>query len=275
MKTSTLKKAGHYDLAILRRLNILLIEDDMLNRRLVSILFSQHGLKLQMAENGIEGVEKIKAGHFDIVLMDMEMPVLNGYQATTIIRQELKNNIPIIAMTAHNLAGAREKCLEFGMNEHIVKPVNDDMLFSAIHKLTGNKKPSIAKAGITRSIPPAIKGDTVCHMEYLLNATGGNKKIINSIVRTFFEQAHDELSTLAEAIEINNYTVISGIAHKLRSSFSILGISVLEPAFEEMERLGNSSSGMERIIQLKDRVNIVFEQAIEEMNMAPVSNCCY
>lgn len=273
MKTSTLKKAGNYDVEKLRLLNILLIEDDLLNRRLVSILFSHHGLKLQMAENGMEGVEKIRSGHFDIVLMDMEMPVMNGYQATTFIRQELKNTIPIIAMTAHKLAGEREKCLLFGMNDHITKPVDENILFSAIHKLTGRKKPSLIRSGITRSIAPAVAGNTVCNMGYLINATGGNKKIINSIVHTFFEQANDELTGLDEAIEKKNYLTISGIAHKLRSSFSILGISVLDPAFEEMEQLGNNASGIERIKQLELKVSAVLEQAMEEMNMAPVSNC--
>ena len=275
MKTATVKKAGHFDVEKLRQLNILLIEDDLLNRRLMSILFSQHGMKLQMAENGIEGVEKVKAGHFDIVLMDMEMPLMNGYQATTIIRQELKNTIPIIAMTAHSQAGEREKCLLFGMNDHIAKPVDEDMLFSAIHKLTGLRKPFVAKTGIIRSISPAIPVDKVCNMEYLNNATRGNEKMINSIVRTFFEQAPGELSTLAEAIKKNNYPVISGIAHKLRSSFAILGIGLLEPVFEEMEQLGNSASGIERIISLKGKVNAVFEQAMEEMNMEPADNSYY
>lgn len=274
MKTATLKNAGHYDVEKLHGLNILLIEDDLLHRRLMSILFSQYGMKLQMAENGIEGVAKINAGHFDIVLMDMEMPLMDGYEATTIIRQELKNTIPIIAMTAHNLAGEREKCLLFGMNDHIAKPVDKDILFSAIYKLTALRKPFMAKAGIIRSISPAIPVDTVCNMEYLINATRGNEKMINSIVRTFFEQAHDELSTLAKAIEKKNYPVIGGIAHKLRSSFAILGIALLEPVFEEMEQLGNSGSGIERIIGLKGIVNAVFEQAKEEMNMEPVGNCC-
>ena len=75
---------------------------------------------------------------FDIILMDMEMPVMNGYEATTIIRDELKNNIPIIAMTAHAMAGEREKCLSLRMNDYISKPLNANLLFEKIHDLTFN-----------------------------------------------------------------------------------------------------------------------------------------
>ena len=127
----------------------------------MSILFSQHGMKLQMAENGIEGVEKVKAGHFDIVLMDMEMPLMNGYQATTIIRQELKNTIPIIAMTAHSQAGEREKCLLFGMNDHNAQARRLDELAAkesgrAKTQALANEADRLRKPGSARSAITAL-----------------------------------------------------------------------------------------------------------------------
>ncbi len=101
------------DLSELCKLNILLVEDNQLNVKLIRSLFSEHKLKLEVAENGSVGVQKVKEGNFDIVLMDMEMPVMNGYEAATVIRMEMKSDIPIIAMTAHAMSGEREM-FEFG-----------------------------------------------------------------------------------------------------------------------------------------------------------------
>jgi PAS domain S-box-containing protein len=133
-----------YNLEELGKLNILMAEDNQLNIKLIVSLFSEYNLKLKVAENGSAALEKLKENggssllnsSFDIILMDMEMPVMNGYETTTIIRNELKNNIPIIAMTAHAMEGEREKCLSFGMNDYISKPINADLLFEKMYNLT-------------------------------------------------------------------------------------------------------------------------------------------
>ena len=135
IETATEKK---YNMEDLSKLNILLIEDNKLNVKLILSLFSEYNLKLEIAENGSVGIEKIKQKKYDIILMDMEMPVMNGYEAATVIRMELKNNIPIIAMTAHAMAGERERCLRLGMNDYISKPINSNLLFEKMYDLTFN-----------------------------------------------------------------------------------------------------------------------------------------
>jgi CheY-like chemotaxis protein len=125
-----------FNMEELSKLNILLVEDNQLNVKLILSLFSESNLKVQVAENGSVGIEKIKENKFDIVLMDMEMPVMNGYEAATLIRNELKSKIPIIAMTAHAMAGERERCLSLGMNDYISKPINANLLFEKMYELT-------------------------------------------------------------------------------------------------------------------------------------------
>ncbi|MDP2387797.1 MAG: ATP-binding protein [Bacteroidota bacterium] len=137
-----------YNMEELSKIKILLVEDNKLNVMLILSLFSEYNLKLQVAENGSVAIEKIKQNNgstplttcFDIVLMDMEMPVMNGYEAATTIRSELKNKIPIIAMTAHAMAGEREKCLSLGMNDYISKPINANLLFEKMYDLTINSQ---------------------------------------------------------------------------------------------------------------------------------------
>jgi signal transduction histidine kinase len=127
-----------FNMEKLSKLNILLVEDNQLNVKLMLSLFSEYNLELQVAENGSIGIEKLREYKFDIVLMDMEMPVMNGYEAATIIRNEMKSNIPIIAMTAHAMAGEKERCLSLGMNDYISKPINANLLFEKIYDLTLN-----------------------------------------------------------------------------------------------------------------------------------------
>jgi signal transduction histidine kinase len=125
-----------FNLEKLRALNILLVEDNQLNVKLILSLFAEYNLQVQVAENGSIGIERMRETKFDIVLMDMEMPVLNGYETATIIRHEVKSDIPIIAMTAHAMAGERERCLSLGMNDYISKPINANLLFEKMCDLT-------------------------------------------------------------------------------------------------------------------------------------------
>ncbi|MBU0486345.1 MAG: response regulator [Bacteroidetes bacterium] len=125
-----------YDIGDLSKLNILLVEDSDLNVMLIQSLFSENNLSLQVAGNGSVAIAKMGETDFDIILMDMEMPVMNGYEATSIIRNELHNDIPIIAMTAHAMSGERERCLLLGMNDYLSKPINAILLFEKMHNLT-------------------------------------------------------------------------------------------------------------------------------------------
>ena len=265
MSAPIFKKLTDYDKKILGTLNILLAEDNLLNVKLISVLFSLSGLKLEIAMNGAEAVEKIKTNSFDIVLMDIEMPVLNGYQATSVIRQQLNNNIPIIAMTAGTMPGEKEKCLQAGMNDYIAKPINEDHLFTAIYNLTCSDKPAFEKKGITIPLVVLAVTEKICKLDYLVTITRGNKKMMNNIIDIFMEVTPAELSALDAAIKKTDYNIIRDICHKIKSSFSLLGIAAIEPVFAEMEHLGAIASGIEKIKLLNGRLNNLFIQSREEM----------
>jgi signal transduction histidine kinase len=126
----------NYSIEELSKLKILLVEDNKLNVMLILSLFSQYNLNVEVAEDGSVAVEKLKEKDFDIVLMDMEMPVMNGYEAATAIRKELNSSVPIIAMTAHAMSGERDRCLSLGMNDYLSKPINANLLFEKMYELT-------------------------------------------------------------------------------------------------------------------------------------------
>ncbi len=109
----------------------------------------------------------------------------------------------------------------------------------------------------------------VCNLDYLINITRGDKTRISNLISLFFTETQQELLLLSEAVEISDYAVISSISHKLKSAFLILGISVLEPVFKEMELLSSNSSAIRKIEELSHYILMVFNQARAEMKATP------
>ena len=119
-----------------RRLRILLAEDNEINQRLAMTVLSKWGHSVAVASNGREAVEAVERERFDLVLMDVQMPVLDGFEATGIIRHkesERGGRIPIVAMTAHALKGDREKCIAAGMDDYVSKPINKEALLAELN----------------------------------------------------------------------------------------------------------------------------------------------
>jgi len=127
---------------ILKGLKILLVEDNELNQELAQDLLQKNGLEVTLANNGLEALEMVESEVFDAVLMDCQMPVMDGYEATRKIRENMKyQNLPILAMTANTMEGDKEKALEAGMNDHIAKPIDPDTMLMTIAKwATSNVK---------------------------------------------------------------------------------------------------------------------------------------
>jgi len=116
----------------LKHKKVLLVEDNMINQFLASTILKNWKMRVEVAENGLIAIEKLKSQNFDVVLMDMQMPVMGGIEATSIIRGDLKSSIPIIALTARALKGVDKECMEAGMNDYISKPFNQSELFNKI-----------------------------------------------------------------------------------------------------------------------------------------------
>jgi len=115
-----------------KQIRILLVEDNILNQKLAIRMLEKFGFLPSLAENGKIAIEKVQKDTYDVILMDLQMPEIDGYQATSYIRNTLRNTTPIIAMTAHSLVGEKEKCIKIGMNEYITKPFHKTELFDKI-----------------------------------------------------------------------------------------------------------------------------------------------
>jgi CheY-like chemotaxis protein len=121
-------------------LHILVVEDNTINKQLVVRLLQKAGHSVAVAENGEQALRAVADDHFDVVLMDVQMPVMDGFEATAAIRrneQQSGRHLPIVALTAHAMQGDREKCLAAGMDGYISKPIRNSELFAAIAAATG------------------------------------------------------------------------------------------------------------------------------------------
>ena len=117
---------------IREKIRILVVEDNVLNQKLDRYILTGWGLRHDVCDNGRKAVDRLKIARFDLVLMDVRMPELNGYEATWIIRYDLGLDVPIIGITAHANEEEKRRCLEAGMNSYLSKPVDEEMLYSLV-----------------------------------------------------------------------------------------------------------------------------------------------
>lgn len=237
--------------------SILLVEDNILNQKLALKVLSDFDCETEVAENGKVAVEKLKQRAYDLVLMDMQMPEMNGYEATAIIRNELKNNVPIIAMTAHAMNTEKEKCLALGMNDYISKPFQVEDLFNRMStQLKG-------KAFVNHSDEKQINGKNGLRLEYLEKIAGGNRQFMKEILDEFVQRVPEDLSELKKGIETEKYEDIRNYAHKLKSSLPVAGLDIHVSLLTRIEELASKKSGLGEIRENFVTVEKVCKEALK------------
>jgi CheY-like chemotaxis protein len=219
-----------------------------MNQNLLRHLLGNRQLHYQLVNNGQEALSALSRQHFDLVLMDLQMPEMDGYTATKKIREELQSNIPIIAMTAHAMSGEREKCLQAGMNEYLSKPIREGELYRMIQVFTG-------KSGMpelyarqnghngygTSNGHPVAQETSLVQLEYLQQLSMGDKAFEQNMLRQFVTQLPEDLAMLKKAIDEGSVTDIRSTAHNIKTTISFIGLEHrLYPILEPLEALDNA-----------------------------------
>lgn len=221
--------------------HILLVEDQPLNQQLAKKLISDFGFTAEVAFNGKAAVELLRSETFDIVLMDLQMPEMDGYDATKIIREKLQLDIPIIALTAHSSAGEREKCLALGMNDYLVKPFRAQELYFKIVSAIRKK--------VTGNVPVAETAGS----EYPLRAlAGGDMKFEKEMLEIMLRSIPEDFSCIEEGIAASDNQKIKTTAHRLKSTVALLGKKELSEKLEEIENIQAEN--------LNGRLEIIFSE---------------
>jgi len=238
----------------IQQLKILLVEDDILNVKLIEYLFAEYGMHTEVAYNGKDAIEKFLKKDYELILMDIEMPEMNGYETTSYIRETLNSQVPIIAITAHAMAGEREKCLQLGMNDYIPKPIDASQLFEIIYKTIS----------LTEKEHDGYQ-EPITNFGYLKETMNGKKEAIKEMLDYILHQLPIYLSDLTKAIEKSDHPAIAKLAHKTKSAVGIMGAKSLEPLLTKMETAGKNSAEISTIIKMNIELTNNCRQALEEI----------
>jgi CheY-like chemotaxis protein len=227
--------------------HVLLVEDNEINQQVAREILEGAGLKVALANNGQEGIEAVKRSKYDAVLMDVQMPVMDGYTATREIRnlESETRDIPIIAMTAHAMAGDEDKSLQAGMNGHVTKPIDPDQLFAALaewikpdRKIPGEPDESAAgdetAAAVMEDLPLSLP-------EFDLGAglkrLGGNKKLYRKLLLDFGAKYTGTVDEIRSALDANDFHQAHSLVHNLKGLAGNLEATRLLSATLVMEKL--------------------------------------
>ncbi len=246
---------------ILLNLKILVVDDHPINRKVATAILKKWGADFDVACDGAEAVEMCKAENYDLILMDIQMPVMDGYTATRFIRQEKGDEITILALTASILKEDENKCIDAGMNGIIRKPFFPDNLRKWIY--TRKLKTDFEMDDLTEH--PDESTDSVTNMNYLESIADGNREFIDEMVNMFVDQIDDHLDALNEGVNKENYADIAAAAHKVKPVLGYVGIDLERASIREIEHMAKTSAPLSEISQKILKLSELIELAKVEL----------
>lgn len=259
----------------LSNIRILLVEDNEFNRMVAEDTLKEilPGITVDIAVNGKEAVECVQASHYDIVLMDIQMPIMNGVEATQAIRQlpEPKSKVNIIAMTANVLQEDVKKYFEIGMDAYVSKPFHTEELLLKMATVLNELKGSAEQPGgvpAPQAVPepaaPALP-DKVTDMQFLRQFTGGNTEKMAKYIGMFLENGPKLLTNVNKALETKDYPSMKIAAHSLKPQLSYMGVKEDVSHIFLIEQTAGESAHFERLPALVANLNRLCEKAFAEL----------
>lgn len=232
---------------------ILLVEDNEMNRMVAQNTLQYHNCKLVEATNGLEAIEILKKQNFDIILMDIQMPEMDGIEATKIIRKDLKLNTPIIALTANAFKSEIDKCKKVGMNDYITKPYDENVFIEIISN----------HLHIQNSINNNT--DKIYNLNSLKNLSRGNNEFVIKMLTIFVEQTLETLKKIDDAFIEQNSIEIGRLIHKIKPSIEGVGIFSIVNEVKEFEMNVKESAINHQLLEDYTIIKNTLLQAIEQI----------
>ena len=242
-----------------KNLKILLVEDNDINRLYALNILKKWECDVDGAENGYIALEKLRSNDYHIILMDIQMPIMDGYEATKSIRKNMpapKNQIPIIALTANAIKGDNEKCLEVGMNDYLPKPFQPEDLYKTISKFAEEN-------GQNNSTP--VPDKDITDLTYLTSICDGDKTFMRDMVETFLQNTPPTINEMQKWINKAEWSKVGSLAHKIKPSITFMGIESLKPLIKNIEEYGKENYKTDLIPTMVDELSEKCQMAYKEL----------
>lgn len=263
---------------VMRPMHVLLAEDNHVNQMVAVHLLQQWGHEVTVAENGRQALKELEQAKFDLVLMDLRMPVMDGYEAIVHLREGetgTDNRVPVIALTAQAMKGDRENCLEQGFDGYVTKPINSEELRRTILDIGTTTVPLDSPERETTKSPqplqpPETKEEFVSkaynHAE-ALERSSGDEDLLQSLIRVFLQELPEKLGAIEKSISESNAEQLQLCSHSLKGAASCLASALVEDSAFALEKIGASGDLSEASTHWEDlRQNVEkLRSALEEV----------
>ncbi len=238
---------------------IMVVDDNEMNRLVACTILHNYGAETIEAGNGKEAFDYLTQYKVDLVLMDIQMPVMNGFEATKLIRRIISADLPVIALTANAIKGDNEKCLEAGMNDYMAKPFKEkDLLKKIATSLYPNE--------VQQEVAPAAKLPSESLPYYdiseIKNISRGNEDFVKKMLKMFVEQTPAQVVEMRSRYTVNDLKVVGEIAHRIKPTIDSMGIGSLRGTIREIEKIGKSGTDNGELPSLMEKVEIDISFAI-------------
>jgi ABC-type amino acid transport substrate-binding protein/CheY-like chemotaxis protein/nitrogen-specific signal transduction histidine kinase/HPt (histidine-containing phosphotransfer) domain-containing protein len=279
VRDAYISKAEKYK-ELLGGARVLLAEDNLTNQEIAKQILKRAGVDLTIVNNGKEAVKAVADDSYEVVLMDIQMPELDGYEATRLIREEPRfQTLPIIAMTAHAMKGDEQKCLDAGMDGYVSKPINQQRLFQVLAKHVAqyrgdhnpewfeNKTLTIAPLPPGGSLPGTLPGLDIKNALANLQIEAG---VFKDVLLVFSRNNQHRASEMAHAFESMEWTLLGQLAHSLKGSGANIGAIRLQSLSHDLEIACSKSAGnpMEKLL-LENTIEALSEVLNSIAGLAP------
>jgi CheY-like chemotaxis protein/HPt (histidine-containing phosphotransfer) domain-containing protein len=245
------------------RANILLVEDNAVNQQVASRLLAAFGLQAQIVANGVEAIERTQHEHFDLIFMDCQMPVMDGYEATRRIRQreriEERAHVAIVAMTANAMQGDRERCLAAGMDDYIAKPVKRDHLAQALARWLTQTEPASMKAQVVKSDIDA-EGGSAFDEKMFQQLCELFEDDVSEVIGAYLADTPAQFSVMSRSIAAGDHAALDRAAHSLKSSSRSMGAGKVADLADRLEACGRSQGPLEEAVTLLANLQHAYAQ---------------
>jgi CheY-like chemotaxis protein len=250
---------------------ILVAEDVELNQYLARHIMESWGFEVEIANNGKEALDMVTRNEYDLVLMDIQMPEMDGMEATQNIRllsDPHKASIPIVALTANALRGDSDKYLSVGMNDYLSKPFDESKLFLIISKnLNGKSRPEAAN-GVQQKEEMsfiAAPDQKLYDLSMVEAISGGDAQFVKKMIQLFLDTMPQALTDLEAELKLQKWETVGKLAHKMKSTIDSMGIASLKQDIRTIEHGGKHQTGLELVPELVARVRTVMEACMEQV----------